>query len=82
MNMRKVNSSTITAVGYDPETETLGVEFRGSGVYRYQGVPAPVYHGFFCNESAGKYFHQVVRGRFPTIKMATGSSGALAVAAQ
>jgi len=74
MNMRQVNSSNILAVGYDFDTETLAVEFKGSGRYHYEGVAPAIYAGFFDPEvyggSVGGYFHRAVRGKFPSVKLA------------
>jgi KTSC domain-containing protein len=41
-----VNSAAVAAVGYDGRTRVLEIEFRSGAVYRYYGVPMPVYHDF------------------------------------
>ncbi len=47
---------------YDPDTETLEVEFSGGGVYTYEGVPISVYNGLLSAPSAGQYFHRQIKG--------------------
>ena len=49
LTMRRVpvDSSSIAAIGCDPESRILEVEFRQSGkIYRYFGVPAADYVAF------------------------------------
>jgi hypothetical protein len=45
MTMQPVNSSNIAAIGYDPETQTLAIEFRSGGTYEYYDVPEQVFEG-------------------------------------
>ena len=40
MKRTSVKSSNILSVGHDPETNTLEIEFKGGGVYSYDGVSA------------------------------------------
>ncbi len=39
MQMEPVDSSNVSAVGYDPVTETLHVKYKGGPLYEYSGVP-------------------------------------------
>ena len=59
-----VTSSNVKAVGYDAASSTLFVEFHGSGVYRYEKVPAQVHAEFMAAESPGRFFAANVRGKF------------------
>lgn len=43
MNMIPVNSSNLSAVGYDGST--LRIQFHSGGLYDYSGVPESVYIG-------------------------------------
>jgi hypothetical protein len=61
LNMRRlpIDSSVIVAMGYDPATEVLEIEFKTSGnVYRYFGVPASEYRAFLEASSKGTYLDQ------------------------
>jgi KTSC domain-containing protein len=60
-----VESSVIRSVGYERETATLEVEFQSEKVYRYFAVPRAVYEGLISAESAGAYFNERVRDRYP-----------------
>lgn len=55
------DSSRIHAHGYDPETQTLALRFKGKGgapgpVYHYAGFPAEEYEALKQAESLGKFF--------------------------
>ena len=57
-------SSNIESVGYDRESETLEIEFKSGGVYRYSNVPHTAYTNLVMAESVGKYFHQHIKGEY------------------
>lgn len=61
MKYVSVSSSNIRAVGYDPNTLTLGVQFLTGTEYQYNDVPQHVYDGFFQAGSVGRYFNQHVK---------------------
>ena len=65
MNRTVVESTTLAAVAYDDARETLQLEFRGGALYRYFGVPAPVYDALLAAPSKGGYFNRAIRGNFP-----------------
>lgn len=58
------NSSTIAAVGYDPQTGMLEVTFKSGGTYRYADVPAAAHAALMQADSIGKHFHAHIRGKF------------------
>ena len=64
MDRQPVTSSNIKAIGYDPSTQTLEVEFSNGGVYRYTDVPAQVHADLMAAESVGRYFAANVRNAF------------------
>lgn len=64
MNRRPVDSSTITAIGYDRNTAVLEVEFTSGEVYEYFLVPPSVYEGFHRAQSIGRFFGDQVRSRY------------------
>lgn len=64
-----VRSSNIESVGYDTESQTLEVKFKGTGVYRYAGVPAAIHTLFLSAASKGQYFDRHIRNRFRTTKV-------------
>jgi len=56
-------------MGYDRKTQTLEVEFKNGGVYRYSEVPLDLWLQLQKSPSKGKFFQEHVRDRFPTARM-------------
>lgn len=54
-------SSNLAAHGYDPETKTLAVRFKGGGVWHYPGVPPEAYSKLCEAPSKGSYFAKEIR---------------------
>lgn len=71
-----VKSSNLAAVGYDPSTQTLEVEFSSGKVYSYAGVPADVAAAMTEAESVGSYFAKNIRGQYEAKAMGNASEGA------
>ncbi len=64
MTMTKVKSSNIDAIGYDPATLTMRIQFRGGKVRQYTGVPTESHQSFLHSESVGAHFAAHIRGRY------------------
>ena len=56
-----VVSSNVSSVGYDPDTQTLEVEFNTGSVYSYEGVPQAEYDNLLSAQSVGSYFARNIR---------------------
>ena len=56
MNRISVSSSNLRAIGYEPGTQTLEVEFLNGGLYSYSGVPSSVHAALMAASSHGSYF--------------------------
>lgn len=63
IKLHAVKSSAIKAVGHDPATNTLRIEFLSGGVYDYSGVSADEHAELMSAESHGKHFHRNLRGK-------------------
>jgi len=60
-----VESSSLASIGYDPDTQTLAVEFAKShDIYHYAGVPPETHEALVAAESVGRYFMTEVRPNF------------------
>lgn len=73
MNMKKVQSSHLKAVGYDKQSQTLIIEFHGGRIYQYSNVPAFEYEGLMSASSHGTYFDRNIRKhqeRYPYTEIA------------
>jgi hypothetical protein len=63
--MITVNSTNIDSVGYNADTQTLTVKFKGSGqLYEYLNVPQTLYESLMTAESKGKYINDNIRSQF------------------
>jgi len=59
-----VVSSDIASIGYDETAETLEIEFKATGVYRYFSVPATIATELRATPSPGKFFLQHIKGKY------------------
>ncbi len=69
MTLTPVKSSAVSAVGYDPATKTMHVQFVSGGTYEYTGVPADVHAAFVSAPSIGKHHFANIRGKFAGTKL-------------
>lgn len=63
MQMTAVKSSNIKAIGHDPETKTLAVEFLNGNVYHYADVSAEKYHALLRADSIGGHLNAHIKGK-------------------
>lgn len=61
MNMQPVESSNLSAAGYDATTKKLRIQFKNGSIYEYSDVAKQTYDGLLSAESAGKYFTAYIR---------------------
>lgn len=59
-----VESSDLTSMEYDGDSETLQVWLRGGGSYLYVEVPKWAYDELLEAPSQAKYFHQHIKGMY------------------
>lgn len=63
INMEPVESSNIKAIGYDPDSQTLHVEFKSGGKYEYSDVSAEEHQKFIGAPSVGSHFAKHIRAK-------------------
>lgn len=68
MEREAVVSSNILSIGYDPDVETLEVEFK-SGIYQYFNVPQPIYEGLMESGSKGQFLNAYIKSAYPFAKV-------------
>jgi len=64
MERKRINSSKIRAVGYDPQSQTLEVEFSDGKVLAYRGVSPEVHRGFMAAPSPVAYWEDKIDEAF------------------
>ena len=61
----RLRSSMIDKVAYDEEARALSIWFCETGRYVYADVPKAIYDGLKKAPSAGRYFNDCIKRRFP-----------------
>jgi hypothetical protein len=75
VNVTAVESSTLSAVGYDETRGILQLEFRSHALYRYYDVPSEVHEGLVKAVSKGRYLNRAIRGQFRFLAVADEQGG-------
>ncbi len=66
MDLKKVNSSMVYAIGYDAKSKTLEVVFRSGKGWAYEEVPKKVYQELLKSESIGSYMRENIIDCYPS----------------
>ena len=61
VDLVEVESSNIAKIGYDPETQTLYIKFKGGSLWSYRAVPPEEYQRLAEAKSVGKHFAGWIR---------------------
>ena len=69
MERKRVNSSKIRAVGYDPRSRVLEVELRDGTVLAYSGVSQEVHRQFMNAPSPASYYEDKIDESFPSRRL-------------
>ena len=70
IDLERIDSSHLGAIGYNPHKLILAVQFAKTGViFHYANVPVEVAAGFNGAESKGRYYSTAIRGRYPAQRM-------------
>lgn len=63
--MFPVNSSNVSAIGYDSENQIVYVEFLNGARYAYKGVPAHEFDNLRTAPSIGSYLNRNYKNVYP-----------------
>jgi hypothetical protein len=69
MERKKVNSSSIRAVGYDERVRVLEVEFNDGRINQYTGVSPEVHRRLINSPSIVSYFRDSIEESFPAKRL-------------
>ena len=65
MERQAVSSSNLASVGYDPESETLEIQFLKTGkVYEYYNVPQFMFDRLMGAPSPGIFFNSEIKNAY------------------
>jgi hypothetical protein len=69
MKYEPVKSSNIAGIGYEPDTQTLGIKFAKGGIWHYTGVSHAQYQALINAPSIGSHFQTEIRHKFASQKI-------------
>lgn len=64
MEMIRVRSSAISAVGYDPSSRRMKITFVQGHTYDFCRVPQHIYDGLMRASSKGAYYNDHIKDRY------------------
>lgn len=66
--MKKVVSSNITSIHYNPDTKVLEVNFKNNKFYHYNNVSQKTYDTFQNSHSLGEFLHKSIKPYHSVLK--------------
>jgi hypothetical protein len=69
MELYPVASVNIKAIGYDPDSQRMVVQFHSGKKYAYADVPQEVHEAFLGAKSMGIFFVREIRGKYAAEKL-------------
>ncbi len=69
MERKRISSSKIRAIAYDPQSQTLEVEFSDGKVLAYRGVSPEVHRGLMAAPSPVAYWEDKIDESFSSQRM-------------
>ena len=69
MERKRINSSRIRAVGYEPKSQALEVEFSDGKIVQYRGVSQEVHRQFMAAPSPTSFFEDKIDESFPSTRV-------------
>lgn len=69
MLLVSVVSSDIAAMGYDPATFEMQIQFQTGRVYSYPSFPLSMYQALMAAPSKGKFFAQFIKKVYPATRL-------------
>jgi hypothetical protein len=62
-----LQSTLIESVMYDAESGLLRIYLRSGQMREFSNVPADVYKKFISTRSAGRFYMDNIRGKYPSV---------------
>lgn len=66
--MKKVSSSNVDTIHYDPATRILEVVFKNNKFYHYNNVSQNTYNNFEKSNSLGEFLHKHIKPHHSILK--------------
>lgn len=68
MIMHDVESSMMSSIGYDADTQTMAIRFTSGDLYHYENVSQATYQALAHASSKGKHFGKVIAPHHKGVK--------------
>lgn len=70
MQLHRVNSKSVAAIGYNPSALLLEVKFKLSGrIYAFLEVQREIYQKFIESPSKGVFFNKYIKSKYKYFKI-------------
>lgn len=74
VDLAAVKSSNIAAVGHDPQSSELHIEFKNGGKYVYHGISADQHAALLKAPSIGSHLHKHIKPKAKSVSKREGGS--------
>ena len=64
MERQSVDSSMMSSIGYDVESQILEIEFNSGAVWQYFDFPETMWYEFESSGSKGQFFHREIKNQY------------------
>lgn len=64
IKMEYVESDYLEYIGYDEDSSTLRIQFKGDKTFDYYDFPESEWHELREADSKGKFFHSRIKGQY------------------
>ncbi len=75
MEMKKISSGKLRAIGYDARQRLLQVQLDDGSVLQYSGVGEEAWRRLSTSSSAWSYYRDTIEEEFTAKRVSAGSSG-------
>ncbi len=69
MERKRISSSKIRSVGYDPKAQVLEIEFSDGKVLSYRGVSPEVHRALMASPSPVSFFEDRIDESYPSQRL-------------
>lgn len=76
MEMKKINSGKLRAIGYDPRTRTLQVQLDNGDTLQYSGVGEDLWRRLSTASSAWSFYRDNIEEEFAAKRVSSGNAAA------
>jgi hypothetical protein len=56
-----VQSTNLSAIGYEPDTMLMQIQFKNGSLYAYQNVEPDTYQTLVTSPDPGRYFAEIIK---------------------